>query len=186
MLQRYNDVVRDSDGSEGPREQFQTSAPGLQDQQEGTDGGRTGLLWVLLNTHTHTHTHRHTDTHPHRKHSSRMRTACFSSSGGSAKPPVGRFPCGQTPLDADPPPCWCWSCDLWCMLGSQPLPCWQTNTRENITLPENSFAGSKYTQQYTNVFVNYSCGQNAKGSVETHHLMILFPCKFKVSHSRFS
>ena len=35
-----------------------------------------------------------------------------------------------------------WSCDLWCMLGSQPPP-W-TNTCENITLPQTSFAGGNY------------------------------------------
>ena len=62
-----------------------------------------------------------------------MHTAHFISSGrgGSAQPL--RM---QTP----------WSCELWCMLGSQLSShpsCGQTNTCENITLPQTSFVGSK-------------------------------------------
>ena len=58
----------------------------------------------------------------------------------------------QTLPDADPPygltPSGCWSCDLWCMLGSQPPPFLNrmTNTSKNITLPQTSFAGDNYVK----------------------------------------
>ena len=116
-----------------------------------------------------------------------MHTACFSSSGGSAQPPVGKpldpLPqmqtplCRQIPLQADPPSvggppgcrpvmhagkltpldaghvtcnaCWeanptgCWSCDLWCILGTKPPVNKMTHTCKNIDLPQTSFAGGK-------------------------------------------
>ena len=71
-----------------------------------------------------------------------------------ADPPGVRHPLDadhqiQTPLDADTPGCRPpldadpWSCDLWCMLGPPPVNR-MTDTCENITLPQTSFAGGKY------------------------------------------
>ena len=59
--------------------------------------------------------------------------------GGSVQPPRT-----QTP----------WSCDLWCMLGSQPLPPLNgekrmTDACENITLPQTSFPGGNNTNNTT-------------------------------------
>ena len=82
------------------------------------------------------------------KHSSRMRTTClltvsrsipciFGGAGGSGS--------AQPPRPIETP----WSCDLWCMLGSQPTPPplanRMTDACENITLPNTSFLGSKKT-----------------------------------------
>ena len=77
----------------------------------------------------------------------RLLTVSYSIHGGSGQPPWM-----QTPVDADCPPPdadhtlpWMqtpWSCDLWCMLGSQPPPPVNrmTDRCKNITLPQTSFA----------------------------------------------
>ena len=60
-------------------------------------------------------------------------------------PPRCRHPMDADPLEADPPggrPPRCWSCDLWCMLGSQPPPREQTDRCQKHCLPTTSFAGS--------------------------------------------
>ena len=112
-----------------------------------------------------------------RKHSSRMRTARFPSSGGGglSTPPICRpLPSlyAETPLDADPPPHPLMQTPPLAAdpaLGCRPPPsgcrppghvtcdaCWETNphpllrtnTCENTTLPKTSFAGGKYHLYY--------------------------------------
>ena len=83
-----------------------------------------------------------------RKHSNLMRTARLLAVSHSIPCilGVGGLPNPLSPSDADLPPNWRqtpWSCDLWCILGSQPpspSPCGQQNTCENITLLQTSFA----------------------------------------------
>ena len=62
--------------------------------------------------------------------------------GGLSKPPGYRsLSWMQTPWCRPPQmhtPC---SCDMWCMLGSQPPLDRMTDTCDNITLPQTSFAG---------------------------------------------
>ena len=63
-----------------------------------------------------------------------MRTACFSDSEISRKPPRQ-----GPPLDRGPPP------------DRYPLPLWTgrlTHACENITLPQVSFASGKYQYEY--------------------------------------
>ena len=63
-----------------------------------------------------------------------MHTAPFSSSGGGLLSPSP--PPRQTP----------WRLFMWpVMHAGKPTPRGQTNTYENITLPQTSFAGGKYT-----------------------------------------
>ena len=74
---------------------------------------------------------------------------CRPPSWMQADPLEADPPGGRPPLEADP--LWIqtpWSCDLWCMLGSHPLiPVDRmTNACENITLPQTSFAGGKYSK----------------------------------------
>ena len=83
-----------------------------------------------------------------KKHSSRIHTTRFSSSGGTSSipqtgpldsdphprqttpAPVGRPPLGSRPWRQTPPPCRP-------PVGKPPLPCGQTNTCKYITLPRN-------------------------------------------------
>ena len=96
-----------------------------------------------------------------------MHTACVSSSEVSAQPPsVDRapFPCRQAPPPVGRPPhCRQTTPPRRNMgAGSQTgsdiihiLPCGQTNTCENITLSQTSFAGGKYYQVVPTKYVKW-------------------------------
>ena len=82
-----------------------------------------------------------------------MPTTRFPSSGGASaqSPPPGPTrmqtpsPQMQTPLDGDPLPLDADPLVMWpVMHARKPTPYGQTNTCENITLPQTSFAGGKY------------------------------------------
>ena len=76
-----------------------------------------------------------------------------------------------------------WSCDLWCMLGSQPpSPDRMTDACENITLPRTSFVGGKNPGVRYNTWVDLIWSSSHLDRHNRNQACYLFAWGFCVTH----